>query len=124
MAEGETPYLIAKGSRGGVERLPHPTALRKAPHRLTTPDHFGVTTPSQMVLQRSHCVPYLIPQDFGKLEEATMVRFARSCVVPHRPVRYTCGDTWAADALIREKARKFRRNFDAEGWPSGRWRWS
>ena len=103
MAEGETPYLIAKGSRGGVERLPHPTALRKAPHRLTTPDRFGITTPSQMVLQRSHCVPHLIPQDFGTLEEAIMVRFARSCVVPLRPDRYTCGDTMAARGLTHEE---------------------
>ena len=36
---------------------------------------------------------------------------------------YTSGDTWQARALTFVKTRKFRPDFDAEGWPSGRWRW-
>ena len=44
-------------------------------------------------------------------------------VVPRRRDRDTSGDTGASDALSLEKTRRFGRNFDAEGWPSGRWRW-
>ena len=49
---------------------------------------------------------------------------ALSCVVPRRPLRYTCSDTWRSGGHEDGKTRRFRRNFDAEGWPSGRWRWS
>ena len=49
---------------------------------------------------------------------------ARSRVVPHRRDRDTCGDTWLASTLILTRKCRLWRKFDAEGWPSGRWRWS
>ena len=36
----------------------------------------------------------------------------------------TLGYTWPSARGESGKTREFRRNFDAEGWPSGRWRWS
>ena len=37
---------------------------------------------------------------------------------------YTAGDTGRFAGDDSEQTRRFRRIFDAEGWPSGRWRWS
>src|SRR5260221_13806430 len=65
----------------------------------------------------------VVPWNWRKREEYNGL-VVRSCVVPYRPGRDTCRDTRAVDALISETTRRFRRDFDAEGWPSGRWRWS
>jgi hypothetical protein len=50
---------------------------------------------------------------------------AASRSFPHRHVRDTCGYTGGWRGLDSHEIGEFRQEFfDAEGWPSGRWRWS
>jgi len=44
--------------------------------------------------------------------------------IRHVTDSYTSGDTCRGRGRFLSKTRDCWRDFDAEGWPSGRWRWS